>query len=64
MNKVSHAEAATKKAKVEALKKQKAKESLKLVYALTDIEDLKNEVHLSNSEVASLTKRVEISNAH
>lgn len=49
---------------VEALKKQQAEESVKLAYALAEIEILKNEVHLTQSEVASMTKRVETSNSH
>lgn len=57
-NKVSQAKEVAKKAKadVEVLKKQKAEEFVKLISALVKIVDLKKEVHLSNNEMASLTK--------
>lgn len=62
----SEVEEATKKAllEVEALKKSQAEESVKLASTMSKIESLKKEVHLSKSEVASLTKWVETSNAH
>jgi chromosome segregation ATPase len=66
VSKASQAEeqANKSKAEVEASKKKEAEESAKLASALAEIEALKKEVHLSQSEVASLTKRVETSDAH
>lgn len=41
------------------MKKQKAGEFVKLTSTLTEIKDLKNEVHLSYNGVAYLMKQVE-----
>lgn len=62
----SEAEEATKKvlAEVKALKKGQDEEFVKFAFALAEIESLKEEVHLSQSEVTSLTKRVEIFDAY
>lgn len=51
-------------AKMEALKKQQAKESIKLAYALVELENLRKEVHFSQSDVASMRKLVETFDAH
>lgn len=51
-------------AEIEALKKQLIKESVKLTFALAKIKNLKSEVCSSQSEVASMTKRMETSDAH
>lgn len=65
MTQAIEAEEAARKAsvEVEALKKNQAEESMKLISSLAKIENLK-EVHLSQSEVASLTKWVETSDNH
>lgn len=47
------------KSEGEAAGKKQAKEAKKLASALVGIEILKKEVHLSQREVASLTKQVE-----
>lgn len=49
---------------MESLKKNQVEESMKLDSILTEIEDLKKKVHLSQSEVASLTKQVKSSDVH
>lgn len=49
---------------VEAKKKSHAEKSMKLCSSLSKIESLKKDVHLSQSEVASLTKRVETSDTY
>lgn len=60
------AEEVDKKAKVKAevIRKRHAEESMKLASTLVETENLMNEVHLSQSELASLTKRVNTSDAH
>ncbi|XP_022862709.1 uncharacterized protein LOC111382907 [Olea europaea var. sylvestris] len=52
------------KAEAEEIKAQRAEEAAKLESALTQIEALKREVYESQCEVASLTKKVEVSNEH
>lgn len=49
---------------VEATKKSQAEKLMKLCSSLAKIESLKKDVHLSQSEVASLTKRVETSDTY
>lgn len=65
-NKDSRVDEIAKKAtaEIEALKKQQIKESAKLTFALAKIKNLKSEVCSSQSEVASMTKRMETSDAH
>lgn len=46
------------------MSKQQVEEIVQLVSTLGEIENLKNEFHLSQNKVASLTKRVETSNAY
>lgn len=66
MTRVTEAEETAKKVSVEmeSLKKNQVEELMKLDSILTKIEDLKKEVHLSQSEVASLTKQVESPDVH
>ncbi|XP_022895385.1 uncharacterized protein LOC111409586 [Olea europaea var. sylvestris] len=52
------------KAEAEEIKAQRAEEAAKLESALTQIEALKREVYESQCKVASLTKKVEVSNEH
>ncbi|XP_022854660.1 uncharacterized protein LOC111375973 [Olea europaea var. sylvestris] len=52
------------RAEVEVSRAEKLEESAKLESALAQIEALKREVHESQCEVASLTKKVEVSNDH
>lgn len=46
------------------MKKGQDEEFVKFAFALAEIESLKEEVHLSQSEVTSLTKQVEIFDAY
>ncbi|XP_022894769.1 axoneme-associated protein mst101(2)-like [Olea europaea var. sylvestris] len=52
------------KAEAEEAKAQRVEEAAKLESALVQIEALKREVYESQCEVASLTKKVEVSNEH
>lgn len=52
------------KADVEAVKVQQALEAVKLASALAEIDNLKKEVRIFQSEVASLTKWVETFDTH
>lgn len=52
------------RAEAEEARAQKLEEMAKLESALVQIEALKKEVHESQYEVASLTKKVEVSNEH
>lgn len=65
-NKVSRAEEEATKTRSEAeeAKRLCSKESAKLTSALTKIKSLRKEVRTCQSEVASMTRRVETSDAH
>lgn len=65
-SKTFEAEEVAKKAlaEVEALEKSQTKESVNLASTLTKTKNFKNEIPLSQSKVASMTKRAETSNAY
>lgn len=57
-------EAKKSKAEVNVLKKQQVEESVKLAFAVVEIEILEKKVHISKIDVTSMTKWVETSKAY